>query len=82
MTPEKYKQLSIKEFTQAAKIYDSGHAGIYEMCKDDYPPILAELERSLSTMCSTVAVEPDRCLNCSIKNTRINIISVSTSLLK
>lgn len=44
MTPEKYKQLSIKEFTQAAKIYDSGHAGIYEMCKDDYPPILAELE--------------------------------------
>ena len=45
MTPEKYKQLSIKEFTQAAKVYDSGHAGIYEMCKDDYPPILAELER-------------------------------------
>lgn len=45
MTPEKYKQLSIKEFTQAAKIYDSGHAGIYEMCKDDYPPILAELEK-------------------------------------
>ena len=25
MTPEKYKQLSIKEFTQAAKVYDSGH---------------------------------------------------------
>ena len=45
MTPEKYKQLSIKEFTEAAKIYDSNHAGIYEMCKDDYPPILAELEK-------------------------------------
>ena len=45
MTPEKYKELSIKEFTQAAKIYDSGHAGIYELCKDDYPPILAELEK-------------------------------------
>ena len=45
MTPEEYKQLSIKEFTQAAKVYDSGHAGIYEMCKDDYPPILAELEK-------------------------------------
>lgn len=45
MTPEKYKQLSIKEFTAAAKIYDSNHAGIYEMCKDDYPPILAELEK-------------------------------------
>ena len=45
MTPEKYKELSIKEFTQAAKIYDSGHAGIYELCKDDYPPILEELEK-------------------------------------
>jgi len=28
MTPEEYKKLSVKEFTQAAKIYDSGHAGI------------------------------------------------------
>ena len=45
MTPEEYKQLSIKEFTQAAKIYDSRHAGIYELCKGDYPPILAELEK-------------------------------------
>ena len=47
MTPEEYKLLSIKEFTQAAKIYDSGHSGIYEMCKDDYPPILAELEKRI-----------------------------------
>ena len=52
MTPEKYKQLSIKEFTQAAKIYDSGHAGIYEMCKDDYPPILAELEKEAFPRCA------------------------------
>ena len=34
---EELKQLSIKEFTEAAKVYGSGHAGIYEMCKDDYP---------------------------------------------
>ena len=27
MTPEEYKNLSIKEFTEAAKVYDSGHAG-------------------------------------------------------
>ena len=60
MTPEEYKKLSVKEFTQAAKIYDSGHAGIYEMCKDDYPPILAELEKSLSAMSWIVAVEPAR----------------------
>ena len=44
MTPEQYKQLSIREFTKAAKIYETDHAGIYEMCKDDYPPMLAELE--------------------------------------
>ena len=45
MTPEEYKQLSIKEFTRAARIYDSDHAGIYEMCKDDYPYLLEELEK-------------------------------------
>lgn len=33
-----YKELSIKEFTKAAEIYDNGHAGIYEMCKDDSRP--------------------------------------------
>jgi len=41
---DEYKELSIREFTKAAEIYDSGHAGIYEMCKDDYPPILKELK--------------------------------------
>ena len=45
MNTEQYKALSIKEFTKAAEIYDSGHAGIYEMCKDDYPPILEELRK-------------------------------------
>ena len=44
MTPEQYKQLSVREFTKAAKVYETNHAGIYEMCKDDYPPMLAELE--------------------------------------
>ena len=45
MTPDQYKQLSIREFTKAAKIYETDHAGIYEICKDDYPPMLTELER-------------------------------------
>ena len=44
-TEQEYKELTIKEFTKAASIYDSGHAGIYELCKDDYPPILEELEK-------------------------------------
>lgn len=60
-TGDEYKQLSIKEFTEAAKVYESGHAGIYEMCKDDYPQMLTELEREpfedvLDVGCGTGAV--------------------------
>ena len=44
MNAQELKQLSIKEFTKAAESYDSDHEGIYEMCRDDYPDILAELE--------------------------------------
>lgn len=44
-TSESYKELSIKEFTKAAQQYDSENAGVYEMCKQDYPPILEELRR-------------------------------------
>ena len=44
MKNEEYKKLSIKEFTKAAGRYESSHAGIYEMCKKDYPDILEELE--------------------------------------
>ena len=42
---EEYKKLSIAEFTKAAGRYESNHAGIYEMCKKDYPDILEELEK-------------------------------------
>ena len=45
MTNEEYKKLSIKEFTRAAGSYESNQAGIYEMCKKDYPDILEELEK-------------------------------------
>ena len=37
MKNEEYKKLSIAEFTKAAGRYESNHAGIYEMCKKDYP---------------------------------------------
>ena len=46
MKNEEYKKLSISEFTKAAGRYESNHAGIYEMCKKDYPDILEELEKS------------------------------------
>jgi len=44
-TDEEYKQLSIGEFTKAAKNYETDKAGIYKMCADDYPPILEELKQ-------------------------------------
>ena len=44
-TEKQYKDLTIKEFTKAADVYETGHAGIYEMCKDDYPYIAGELEK-------------------------------------
>jgi len=44
-TSEEYKQLSIKEFDAAAEKYETDKAGIYKMCKDDYPPILEEIEK-------------------------------------
>ena len=45
MRNEDYISLSISEFTKAAGRYESTHAGIYEMCKKDYPDILEELEK-------------------------------------
>jgi ubiquinone/menaquinone biosynthesis C-methylase UbiE len=44
-TAQQYKNLTISEFTKAAEIYETDHAGIYEMCKDDYPYIDEELGR-------------------------------------
>ena len=60
-TAEQLKQMSVREFTEAARVYESGHAGIYEICKDDYPQMLAELELEpfadvLDVGCGTGAV--------------------------
>ena len=45
MTSKEYKDLSVREFTKAAEIYESDHAGVYNICKKDYPDVLAELEK-------------------------------------
>ena len=45
MTSQQYKDLSVKEFTKAAEVYESDHAGVYNMCKKDYPDVLTELEK-------------------------------------
>ena len=44
-TSQEYKELSKKEFTKAAAKYESDHAGVYELCKKDYPDILEEIEK-------------------------------------
>ena len=44
-TNKEYKELSIKEFNKAATKYESNNSGIYEMCKEDYPPILEEIKK-------------------------------------
>ena len=45
LSESEYKNLSIEEFTKAAREYETGAShGLYEMCKDDYPFILEELE--------------------------------------
>ena len=60
-TAEQLNEMSVCEFTEAARVYESGYAGIYEICKDDYPQMLAELEREpfadvLDVGCGTGAV--------------------------
>ena len=45
MNSHQYKELSVREFTKAAATYETDHAGVYNLCKKDYPDILAELER-------------------------------------
>ena len=45
MTDKKYKQLTVNEFTKAAAVYETDKAGVYKICKKDYPDVLAELER-------------------------------------
>lgn len=45
ISSQKYKELSIGEFTKAADKYETPEAGIYNLCKNDYPDILAEIRK-------------------------------------
>ena len=44
-TEKQYKELTIEEFTKAADVYETDHAGIYEMCREDYPFVSEELAK-------------------------------------
>ena len=45
MTEGRYKELTLNEFTKAAEVYETDKAGVYKMCKKDYPDVLEELEK-------------------------------------
>ena len=42
MTSEEYKKLSLKEFDQAAAKFDDDDPSVYNLCRKDYPDVLAE----------------------------------------
>lgn len=44
-TSSEYKNLTIREFTEAERIYEKKNAGIYNICRKDYPDILEELKQ-------------------------------------
>ncbi|ORX85170.1 putative methyltransferase type 11 [Anaeromyces robustus] len=45
LTSEKYKELTIKEFDKAAEKYEGNEAGVYKICRYDYPYMLEEIEK-------------------------------------
>lgn len=45
MTGEQYKKLSLREFDQAAEKFDDNEPSVYNMCRKDYPDVLAEVRK-------------------------------------
>ena len=43
MTSEEYKKLSLLEFDQAAAKFDDSDPSVYNMCRKDYPDVVAEV---------------------------------------
>lgn len=43
MTAEEYKKLSLREFDRAAEQFDDDDPSVYNMCRKDYPDVLAEV---------------------------------------
>lgn len=43
MTSEQYKKLSLREFDRAAEKFDDNDPSVYNLCRKDYPDVLAEV---------------------------------------
>ena len=67
MTDKEYKELSIKEFTKAARVYETDDAGVYRMCRKDYPDVLEELEKKYQLTIGIPSSDPERMYQ-TIKN--------------
>lgn len=66
MTAEEYKKLSLREFDRAAEKFDDDDPSVYNMCRKDYPDVLAEVVKEpfsdlLDAGCGTGAM----CWACS-----------------
>lgn len=61
MTDTDYKNYTLREFNKAAKQFDNNNPSVYNMCRNDYPGILSEIESEawcnlLDAGCGTGAV--------------------------
>lgn len=45
MTSEQFKKITLKEFDEAAEKFDDNDPGVYNMCRKDYPDVLAEVKK-------------------------------------
>lgn len=45
MKSEEYKRLSLREFEKAAEKFDDNDPSVYNMCRKDYPDVLAEVRK-------------------------------------
>lgn len=43
MTSEQFKKITLKEFDKAAEKFDDNDPSVYNMCRKDYPDVLAEV---------------------------------------
>lgn len=73
MTSEQYKKMSLKEFDRAAEKFDDNDPSVYNMCRKDYPDVLAEVMKEpfsdlLDAGCGTGAMLAMFRKNCPDKN--------------
>ena len=67
-TEQQYKDLTVKEFTKAAQVYETDHAGIYEMCREDYPYIEKELLKEVKRIMQAFMRCAEKIIRISKKN--------------